>query len=192
MAMRLKTKPAIALAIIGGLTAIVFAAQAFFSPEETESNAIRDYVVSLIQNDFDSYTDPTYGFSINLPKDFVLSSVPADEGEVIIAEHPTLHLGLEMFITPFYEEEELLTADAIRELNLSMIVKAPVNTELEDGTPALRFESEDPALGETRQIWFTRDGNLFQVILYSKNLEWLNAWARELVQDFTFTAPETI
>jgi hypothetical protein len=62
---------------------------------------------------------------------------------------------------------------------------------LEDGTAALRFASEDPAFGETRQIWFTRDRNLFQLVLYSDNLEWLDAWAREFPDDWTFNAPQT-
>ena len=35
-----------------------------------------------------------------------------------------------------------------------------------------------PALGDARQIWFTRDGNLFQLILYSDNIEWLDVRGR--------------
>ena len=190
-----KTKPAIIAAIIGGLTAIVFVAQAFFTPEKAESKPILDYVFSLNHNDFDSYTDPTYGFSVWLPKNFIVSSLPEDQGEVIIAEHPTLNLGFEVFITPF-DEEGPLTVDTIRESNPSLTVKEPMESELEDVTPAVRFVSEDPALGgsrsnETRQIWFTRDGNLFQVIMYSDNIEWLGAWANELPQDWTFSPPQT-
>src|SRR5438093_7560238 len=183
----IKTKPAIITAIIGGLTAIVFVAQAFFTPEKADSKLIRDYAVSY---EVASYTDPIYGFSISLPKDFLVSSLPEGDGEAIIAEHPTLNLGFEVFITPS-DEDELLTADVIQQTNPSISIKKPVETELEDGTPAVRFASEDPALGETRQIWFTRDGNLFQVVLYSDNIEWLDAWARELPQDWTFTPPQT-
>jgi hypothetical protein len=182
-----KTKPAIIAAIIGGLTAIVFVAQAFFTPEEAESKLIRDYAVSY---EVASYTDPIYGFSISLPKDFIVSSSPQDEGEVIIAEHPSLNLGFEVFISPFYAEGPL-TVDTIRESSPSLIIKEPMDSELEDGTPTVRFISEDSTVGETRQIWFTRDGNLFQVIMYSDNIEWLGAWANELSYDWTFTPPET-
>jgi hypothetical protein len=187
----IKTKPAIIAAIITGLTAIVFFTEAFFTPEEAESKLIRDYVISLNgENDFDSYTDPMYGFSISLPKDFIVSSFPQDEGEVIIAEHPTFNLGFEVFIPPF-DEEGPLTADTIHQSVPSIIIEEPVETELDDGTAAVRFESDDPALGETRQIWFARDGNLFQVIMYSDNIEWLDAWARALPHDWTFGPPET-
>lgn len=185
----IKTKPAIIAAVVCGLIAIGLVTQAFFTPKETESEHIRDYVVNLSANDFDSYTDSMYGFSVDIPKDFIVSSLPEGDGEAIIAEHPTLNLGLEVFITP--SEDELLTADVIQQTNPSISIKDPVETELEDGTPALRFASEDPALGDTRQVWFTRDGNLFQVIFYSDNIEWLDAWARELPHDWTFTAPQT-
>jgi len=70
----IKTKSAIITAIIGGLTAIVFVAQAFFTPEKADSKLIRDYAVSY---EVASYTDPIYGFSISLPKDFIISSLPA-------------------------------------------------------------------------------------------------------------------
>jgi len=109
---------------------------------------------------------------------------------VIIAEHPTFNLGFEVFISP-YDEDGPLTADTIHQSIPSLIINEPVETELEDGTAAVRFVSADPALGETRQIWFTRDGNLFQVIMYSDNIEWLDAWARELPHDWTFTPPQT-
>ena len=175
----IKTKPAIIAAIIGGLTAIVFVTHAFFTPEEAESKLIRDYAVSY---EVASYTDPTYGFSISLPKDFIVSSLPEDEGEVIIAEHPSLNLGFEAFIAPFYAEEPL-TVDTIREFNPSLSIREPVEIELEDGTAALRFASEDARVGATRQIWFMRGENLFQVIMYSDNIEWLDAWARELPHD---------
>jgi hypothetical protein len=33
-------------------------------------------------------------------------------------------------------------------------------------------------LSDARQIWFTRDGNLFQLILYSDNIEWLDVRGR--------------
>jgi len=59
------------------------------------------------------------------------------------------------------------------------------------GPPQCGSQATTPALGETRQIWFTRDGNLFQVIMYSQNIEWLDAWARELPHDWTFSSPET-
>jgi hypothetical protein len=52
------------------------------------------------------------------------------------------------------------------------------------------FDGKDIAQGETRQIWFTRDGNLFQVVMYSDNLEWLDAWARELPYDWIFSPRE--
>jgi hypothetical protein len=190
MTISVTAKPAIIVAIITGLTAIVFVTQAFSAPEEADSKPIKDYVLSLHPNDFVSYTDPVYGFSVDLPKDFIVSSSPQDEGEVIVAEHPTFNLGFEVFVTPF-DQEGPLTVDAIHQAVPSLIVDDPVETELEDGTPAVRFASDDPAIGRTRQIWFAHDGNLFQVVMYSDNLEWLDAWVRELPQDWRFTPQQT-
>jgi hypothetical protein len=186
----IKSKATIMATIIGGLAAIVFVTQAFSAPEEADSKPIKDYVLSLHPNDYAIYTDPIYGFSVDLPKDFIISSSPQDEGEVIVAEHPTFNLGFEVFISPF-DGEESLAVDTIRQSNPSLMVKEPVETELNDGTAAVRFASDDPALGQTRQIWFAHDGNLFQVVMYSDNIEWLDAWVRELPSDWTFSPPQT-
>src|SRR5690349_5290045 len=97
----LRNKPAIIVGAVVGLTAIVFVAQAFFSPQDADTKPILDYVLSLQRNDSDYYTNPMYGFSLRLPKDFIISNTPQDPGDVIIAEHPTFNLGLEIFITPF-------------------------------------------------------------------------------------------
>lgn len=183
----LRKKPILVLAITIGLAAIVFVAQAFFAPETAESKAIRDYA---LRYESASYTDPTYGFSISLPKDFIVSSSDQDDGELIIAEHPTFNLGLEAFISPF-DSEGQLTVDTIRELNPALSIKEPVDMELPDGTPALRFASDDPALGDTRQLWFLHNGDLFQVVFYSANTEWLDAWVRAFPNDWTFTPPQT-
>lgn len=152
----IKTKPPIIAAIITGLTAIIFVTQAFSVSQEPESKPIKDYVLSLGASDYVTYTDPIYGFSVDgLPKDFIVSSFPQDQGEVIIAEHPTFNLGFEVFISPV-DEDGPLTVDTIRQSIPSLIINEPVETELEDGTAAVRFASDDPALGETRQIWFKR------------------------------------
>ncbi len=147
-------------------------------------------MLSLRRNDFDSYTDPMYGFSLRIPKGFLVSNLPEDQGEVIIAEHPSLNLGFEVFIAPF-DADGPLTVNTIRELNPSLSIREPVDIELEDGTAALRFASEDPRVGETRQIWFRRGGNLFQVIMYSDNIEWLDPWVREMPGDWSFSTAQS-
>src|SRR5260370_885285 len=117
-----KNKPLIIAAIVTGLTAIVFVTQAFSTPEGTESSRILQYVLSLDENDVGTYTAPTYGFSIaGLPADFVSPDGPEDPDGVIIVKHPTFHLGLEVFISDV-EEEEPLTADAIRQAIPSLSV----------------------------------------------------------------------
>ncbi len=77
---------------------------------------------------------------------FIVSSSPQDQGEVIIAEHPTFNLGFEVFISP-YDEDGPLTADTIHQSIPSLIINEPVETELEDGTAAVRFASDDPCAG---------------------------------------------
>ena len=140
-------------------------------------------------DDLARYTDPKYGFSVIFPKDFVVSTSTEGTGEAIIAEHPTFNLGFEIFITQF-DSDEPLTEESVHDLVPVLTIKDAVETELDDGTPALRFATEDPVLGDTRQLWFAHNGNLFQIVFYGDNSEWLDAWVRKLPYDWTF-GPQT-
>jgi hypothetical protein len=71
----------------------------------------------------------------------------------------------------------------------SLFVGDPWEFELLDGTSAILFSSRDPSLGETRELWFIRDGLLYQVRMYAEGETWLDPLIREFASQLTFDDP---
>lgn len=155
------------------------------SSEVNIPSDLEDYMLGLTRVDYTTYTHPVYGFSFHYPKDFVISEFQEDHGEVILAENPRFSLGLQIFITPF-DEEGPITKERILQDLPALTMEDEVEFWIDDKIPALRFSSKDPTLGDTREIWFVRDGNLFQIMVYSESEEWLDERVREFAQDLKF------
>ena len=163
----------------------IFAVASNSSQAEISDSPILDYLLHLQRGDYITYTDPIHGLSFDIPKDFVVSKFDDNGREVVLAESPRFKLGLQLVITPF-DEEEPITADRIRQDLPSLVMEMPVEFWVDDATPAVRFTSEDPSLGETREIWFARDGNLYQFTLYCEDPRRLDALIRQFATDFKF------
>jgi hypothetical protein len=155
------------------------------SPATAPSDPILEYILSLRSEDFTTYIDPDYDFSFHYPKDFVISTFQEDPGETIVAKHPRFQLGFQIFVTPFEEENPITKERILRDVP-SLTIKDEVEFSLDDGTSAFRFSSEDSSLGETREIWFSRDGNLFQIMLFSSSPKRLDSLVRQFASDLTF------
>ena len=52
--------------------------------------------------------------------------------------------------------------------------------ELADDTPAVRFVSHDPLLGDVGETWFRKDGHLFQLSVSAPDRDLQDAWVRDL------------
>lgn len=139
------------------------------------------YYLTGTPEDLTRYTHPATGLSFRYPRDFVLETFPQDGGEVILAEHPHLDMGLQIVIAPLDDPTLELTPDTLTEDYPEVADGDIIQTELADVTPVLRFPRRDPALGELRDAVFIRQGTLYQITMHAANTEMLDAWIRHFV-----------
>ena len=135
-----------------------------------------------------TYTSPTYGFSITYPD--TLTVVSYDEGgesETIVFQAPgsteaaqggaagsasASTPGFQIFISPFDSTE--LTEATIRRLQPFTAIENAQQITL-SGVPAVLFFSTVPELGRTREVWFAHHGHLFAITARARDDAWLSA-----------------
>ena len=123
---------------------------------------------AIMSGELKTYTHPDYGFTINYPAGFKLGKFPEGEGEVILVQGEDGKQGLQIFVS-LYEEENALSKAKIEEAAPSMQITNDKEIELgQDKIKAISFETSGTGSGDTQEIWFVADGNLYQVTSYKE------------------------
>jgi len=127
-----------------------------------------------------SYTHPDLGFTISYPGNYAISKNMADDqGETILLQNNGK--GAQIYISDF-SGSEFNSAIVRRELaqeklnNLKDIVMPAGNFN------AVSFSGKDPALGEVWDVWFVKNGKLYQITSQSGQDQLL----KSLVESFKF------
>lgn len=144
-------------------------------------------IVGDIGQHLQRFEHPRYGFTLDVPK--YLTITRFDEGqatETIIFEpsegsDPTLP-RFQIFVTPYFEK-------TITEARLKKDIKSGVVRNYTDvvigrteNISAALFVSSDPVLGDTREVWFLRNGYLFEVTTRIAH----DAWLAEILNTWLF------
>lgn len=122
------------------------------------------------------YTSQEFLFSVEYPKELSASIVAEEHNAatMVFQEHDTTEkpprekIGFQIFVTPF-GEEEILTKERIREDVPSAHIENATSIIINPDVPgekeiqALLFSSEDTVLGKTIEVWFTKNGYLYEV-----------------------------
>lgn len=130
----------------------------------------------MLGEDYARYTNRQFLFSIEYPKNLLAKIVLEENNaatilfqeDTVTEKPPREKIGFQIFITPF-GEEEILTPDRITEDIPSAVIEHAqsviLNPDAErDGeVEALLFSSEDPIIGKTIEVWFTKNGYLYEV-----------------------------
>jgi hypothetical protein len=133
------------------------------APEQT-------YTVTASKEDEKNnvYTDSQYGFYFQYPKDFTVTKFKeGEDGDTILIQQKAPssssgQAGFQVFIAPF-DEPGPLTKERITQDLPEMKITNAENRVLKNGVPALIFFSEETSLGKTREIWFIKNGYLYQI-----------------------------
>ena len=120
------------------------------------------------------FTHDLRGLSVEVPGELEIKSF--DEGggaETVVFQHPTDQLGFQIFILPYKGEQ--ITEDRILKDIPSGVVKDPQEVVIgkRGDIRAMAFVSENPIMGETREVWFIHDGYLYEVTTYLSYDEWI-------------------
>jgi hypothetical protein len=114
-----------------------------------------------------TYSDPDYFFSFEYPGDLSFADLPGSNGgkEILVQkiEGGSKSAGFQMTITPFDEPDQVLTKERIQKDAPEVVVNNPQEAIIGQNLHVLIFESIDPGLGKTREVWMVRSGNLYQI-----------------------------
>ncbi len=129
-----------------------------------------------------TFTHSKIGFSLEYPSE--LSVVEFDEGQgarTILFQKPGKQFGFQIFAVPY--EGDTITPERIAKDIPSRVLKDPVEVILGGNTRASVFWSESPTIGETREVWFIRNGYLFEVTTYAE----LDTWLADILSTLEFS-----
>lgn len=143
---------------------------------QVTSPTFKHQSVVVVDEYHQQFLHPRYGFSVVIPKD--LDIIRVDEGQmtetvVFIPKIENSEPVMQIFVTPYLPHEitkERLAKDVpggeIKDL--SEVLIGPGND-----IRAVRFASTHLGLGEAREVWFLRNGYLFEVTTRMDNDAWL-------------------
>lgn len=123
-------------------------------------------------NEFQEYRSPNYGFSFTYPKGFNMSEFDDGPGHTILVQPsvPDQHTDqrqageFQIYITPFDEPEPLTGARILQDMPPSEVINPKdVLIGADKSIHAVIFLSTSPSFEKTREIWFSRGENLYQV-----------------------------
>ena len=115
----------------------------------------------------EEYVSPDYGFSFKYPKGFNATELDDDSGHTVLVQNAEEKKGFQVYITPFDEAEPLTAARILQYLPPSEVID-PKDVLIGEGKAinAVIFLSTNPSFGKTREVWFIREGFLYQVTTY--------------------------
>lgn len=108
------------------------------------------------------YTHPEFGFTVSAPEGFTAGSFPeGEDGNITLVQNSTTAYSMQIFVRPF-EETAVLTIARIRKEIPDMKMENPIEVKVGE-VPAVAFYTLSDSGQRTREIWFTRNKNLFQI-----------------------------
>ena len=153
--------------------------------QDRDPDAASAYYLAQSPAAFTTYTHPVYGFSFPYIKDFTVREIDDEQGELVLVENPAVGMGFQLFMTPDDAPEPLTLARIQHDLP-DLPLEDVAEFYLADGTPAVRFTSRDPVLGDVGETWFRREGYLFQLSVSAPDRELQDLWLREITARLTF------
>lgn len=118
------------------------------------------------------YRDTTYRFSLFYPKDLSVSKKDNGGGSTtLVLQDPEQGIGLQIFVVPY--GFPTITDEQFKKDDLSG-VRTNTQEITIDGVKAVSFFSQSALLGDTAEIWFIKDGYLFEITAPKTLAEWLS------------------
>lgn len=121
----------------------------------------KDFEISLPKN-LSRYTDKKYNFSFDYPAFVTVGSFKEGVGDMILIQTKDGKESAQIYIIPFDEPVAISKERILKDLP-NMVIKDERNGAV-GGHPAIAFLGKHETLGDTYEIWFTRDGSLYQIM----------------------------
>ena len=126
------------------------------------------------------YRSSMYLFSLLYPQELAVNENPeGGNATTITFQNTEKGVGFQIFVVPYQGQQ-------VSEERFKKDIPSGVRTDLVDivvdGVTGAAFYSSNAALGETREIWFIKDGYLYEVT----TLKPLDAWLKTVMQSWKF------
>ena len=162
------------LIVIIIIVAAVFAAFLFLTKEKQDTPLSAPSTLPNVTAK--TYTHPAPSFSFEYPDSFTVSSFAVEGGEGIIVQEGNTKKGFQISITPIDEDLPTLTIERIKQDLPNMLIESPQDIVVGGKGRGVSFASNDAAFdGESKEVWFTADRNLYQFRTYARYNAILNA-----------------
>lgn len=171
-----KIKIFIAIAIIV-LAGVAFW---FFLSSEKDQRQISAPVSEKSADMSETYTNPKYSFSFSHPKEFSVSEFIENGADIILLKDAAAGGVFQVLVSSFDEPEPITKARILKDIPNMAIANDKIISL--GGEKALSFRSKDKSGSETFEIWFARNGNLYQISALPDFEEKL----KEIVKKWTF------
>lgn len=131
-----------------------------------------------------TYLNHLLGFVVQYPEELAAREYGDGNTSTVTFEDEKGEKGFQVFVVPY---DEPTVSDARLKMDLpSGVVKEAV-TVLIDGVEATAFFSANLVMGETREVWFIKNGYLYEVSTYKE----LDSWLAEIMRTWRFTRTAT-
>lgn len=139
----------------------------FFTPASQPQASIESpYTVPPLVK---PYSNNVYRFSLKMPEDFVARQVPGLDGAEIILLEDATGQGVQITVTPFDEDLQVLTKEQIQEEIPDLQIVDPQSVEIGTNHTGLAFKSDNEFFdGASREVWFVFKGNLYQISTFMR------------------------
>ncbi|TSC55464.1 MAG: hypothetical protein Greene041679_607, partial [Parcubacteria group bacterium Greene0416_79] len=134
----------------------------------------------LVSNEAREYKNLLLRFSLVYPKDLTVREY--DDGtsaSTITFEDAREGKSFQIFVVPY--KEEYITGEQFKKDIPSGIIEEATDIVI-DGVRATVFFSKDNILGDTREVWFIKDGFLFEITTRRE----LDSWLAALMKSWRF------
>lgn len=137
-------------------------------------------IARTIPSGWKEYQSAQYAFSVLFPEAMQVTEFDEGEGAATITfQDDATASGFQIFVTPYGFPQ--VSPERFRKDIPSGVRESPKDITV-DGATASSFYSSNAALGDTAEIWFIRDGYLFEVT----TLKSLDAWLGDIMQSWKF------
>lgn len=128
---------------------------------------------SALSNPSDgSQTYTADAFTIRLPAGLIPQTFPLEDGQGMVTfETADGKTGFQVFTLPVNEPLPA-TAEELQKGLPDLVVNNFENASI-DGQGAISFNSYDPDIGDTFEVWFVHEALLYQVMTYAPLQGWL-------------------
>jgi hypothetical protein len=146
---------------------------------ETSVNATDEVVdvvpgeIQKVDENNNTFVHRQYGFSLVYPASMTASNFREGDGEMILFQDSKNGDWFQIYITPWDEEADV-SVERIKQDMPDLLIDSPQTVLLGPkqkegiGPRALIFWSRDSGLGDTREVWFVQNGNLYHITTSKK------------------------